>query len=587
MQKLEWFFSLVDKMSGPARKMAGALGKLGAAASKVGDGLKAGVSSLASKATAITATLGAAAAGLAVAGAKMGLDAMTFKQSTVGALSALTGSAQMGQDTYNHVLEMAKHFRKSPKDMLDSTGALITAGFQVNEAMALLQTGLDLKTLRPDADLKSLVAILGQIKSKGKLQTEELLQLAESGGLAAGKLFEALGGLKNIDVKTPAGMEKLQKMLTGGQIDADTGVMAVMKAVQGLTGTSKAGEFADKARNSVGALIEGLKSAPEQFLLRMNVEDGPLKKLLLMLTESLDPTTERGKRLMKSLEKVAETVMKLFGEAAKPEKIERFLVTLESMAKSLPTVISALGTLTGWFFTIVVAIATVKDNLKFLWAEFRSSPTWVQVLVGALLLLLSPLGLIALGVAMLAVGLFILLLPMLLIAAALYGIGVGVKWVIDKFGELYTWLSSKVEGFKGLGSAIVDGLLSGIKGAWGSLKTGWNELVGSLPAVVATKLQIQSPSRVMEKLGGYTVEGFAVGVEGGAPDARSALAGAVATPDLGGLGGAVAGGGRSTSVGNITINVDGSAAGGDPKATAFAIRAELQSLLESFALEGA
>lgn len=131
-----------------------------------------------------------------------------------------------------------------------------------------------------------------------------------------------------------------------------------------------------------------------------------------------------------------------------------------------------------------------------------------------------------------------------------------------------------------LGQSIVLGLVQGIKSAPSTIYDAVSGVADTAINTVKAKLGIASPSRVMMQLGGFTGEGFARGIEGGAGrvSAASRMLGDAAA------GGVQAGGGVTVSAHNqaksernaaaysIQLNVEMpiQSSGGDPEALAAA-----------------
>jgi hypothetical protein len=145
------------------------------------------------------------------------------------------------------------------------------------------------------------------------------------------------------------------------------------------------------------------------------------------------------------------------------------------------------------------------------------------------------------------------------------------------------WKAS--EGIRNFIASVDEGVQAIRKGDWvdlgRSLVTGFIRGIGSMipgvgPAMKAIgdaaefalkdKLRIKSPSRVMAELGGFTADGFAAGVEDGAPRAAAA-ASSMAIETTSAASGAPAPAGRGGGVVvNVSINVGGG--GGDQAARA-------------------
>ena len=139
-----------------------------------------------------------------------------------------------------------------------------------------------------------------------------------------------------------------------------------------------------------------------------------------------------------------------------------------------------------------------------------------------------------------------------------------------------------------LGKNIVDGLLSGLKRAWDSLKkwftNAWDGLVGG----VKDLLGIHSPSRVFAGIG----KNMALGVGEGWEDEFGDIQGNIdkslsfddasigITSSIRKVGAGVAGGAfGGTSIGNININIDG-AKYSDEQSLASAIALEIQNMTD-------
>jgi hypothetical protein len=78
------------------------------------------------------------------------------------------------------------------------------------------------------------------------------------------------------------------------------------------------------------------------------------------------------------------------------------------------------------------------------------------------------------------------------------------------------------------GTQAGKGFLAGLKGQQAAITKLMTEIGKQAAAAVKKALKIKSPSQVMEKLGGFTVEGFLDGIAALAPDVAKALASAVA-----------------------------------------------------------
>jgi hypothetical protein len=90
--------------------------------------------------------------------------------------------------------------------------------------------------------------------------------------------------------------------------------------------------------------------------------------------------------------------------------------------------------------------------------------------------------------------------------------------------ELKAWFSSLPESFKTIGTAIVDGIASGMRTGWTRVKTLLKDLASELPEPVRRALGIQSPSRVFAELGAFTMAGLEQGIAAGQDGPLKSLA---------------------------------------------------------------
>lgn len=130
-------------------------------------------------------------------------------------------------------------------------------------------------------------------------------------------------------------------------------------------------------------------------------------------------------------------------------------------------------------------------------------------------------------------------------------------------------LTDLVSRWVDLGANIVDGLVLGITSRASRAYDALGNLASGTVETVRAKLGISSPSRVMAALGGYTSEGFARGIEGGAARVTSAsrllsdaaTGGVSRTVAARSAGGTAAGPGPNIEI-NITLPIQST--GSDP-----------------------
>jgi len=576
-ERLKFFLDLIDKVSGPASRISKALSgterslkavekaekatasksriaslfeRIGSAASRNEKVLKqfgSGVGSAAKALLGFAAAGAGIALGLGGAAASYALDVAMFKEDSFAAMSTLLGSQEQARGLYDQVLGLAEFMRVPAKSAIESVNDLLAAGFKADEAMTVFKGALDLQKLK-GADPKALTSILGQIKAKGKLQTEELLQLAESGGLGIDKVKAALGELKGIDVGQQTGMAALDKLLQSGAIDSDTAIKAVGKAISKMTGKGL-GEYAGAGRNSLSALFEGLKDAPTKLILRADTSGAiePLRQVLVMMNDALNPQSATGGQVLAAIAEASKAI----GSALSGVDAGKLVSDFVKLAITAVKLTAALGG--GAWDQFAAMVKPIGEMLGGLTGTAGSSLETFRMLgqvIGGIAAIFAYAGLAigAVGIGLVKVGEFIANL---------------VDGIAKQFANASIW-----QVMFNFGNNIIMGLIRGIMGEWPALKTAWNAAVNFLPEVVASKLRIQSPSKVMTQLGIYTVQGFTKGIESQVPANQNAMMSAVAAPaaiPMAAIGGGMAaaqgagkGGGVTLAAGavQVTIGID-------------------------------
>lgn len=128
-----------------------------------------------------------------------------------------------------------------------------------------------------------------------------------------------------------------------------------------------------------------------------------------------------------------------------------------------------------------------------------------------------------------------------LILALLQGITSGFGTLLGKVGALASKIPSAIK--SGLGSLVsvginfIAGLWNGIKSKFDSVVAKVKQLASQLPDAVKKVLGIASPSKVMRRLGMYTGEGFALGIEKSYRQVAGAMGGLYSLQPAGALGG--------------------------------------------------
>ena len=379
-------------------------------------------------------------------------------------------------------------------------------------------------------------------------------------------------------------VDNLVTTIVGDGTEANLGVLGnVMPAVKtALNGASKlVSELLPAIVQEIPSIInDNLPILAEAAIsIIQSLVDGISENQEMLMTTAFDTITYLANSLITMLPQIVQLGLDLIVSLA------------NGIAESLPTLIP----------TIMNVIFQIVDTL--------TDPTNLSNLLQAALSIITQLawGLVN-ALPDLIDAVFVLIenivtflmdpsnLAMLVQAAIELVIALGLG-LIEAIPKLITSLSKLVvnivDYFKNydwgqLGKNLVDGFKKGIQNAWTNLKNWFKNLFDDLIGIAKKILGIASPSKVFKKIGGFTAEGFGAGFEDefahvkddmedalNFDDASVGINASIRKVGAGAAGGAFGG----TSIGNITINIDG-AKYSDEQSLASAIALEIQNMTD-------
>jgi tape measure domain-containing protein len=490
---------------------------------------------------------GGAAATLAAGGAVGGglfvgavVKAQAEREGLMKGLEIQLKSAEAGQQAMLLATRTADLIGESRAATVGQFNDLLAKGFTVQRVDELVKRMADMKVVDPKADMAGITRAIGQIAGTGRLQGDELNQLAEN-GLETGAVYDALA--KRLG-KTRAEIIKLKE---AGKIDSDTAIQGIMDAIATQTGGKAAGVVANESSRGLGGILRRFENLPGNMLfsIGVNKELDTLKGTLNGLLGYFETT---------GATKVADALESTFGALVKgftgidvnqaggiTNTIDMILTgivearpQIESFARGVRQAFEIGGAIirvVGWFSQVSESASSLVEKFGPVGAAvrdaiigpFQAGTNVVMGMVGAI----NTLSTIGLGgwVSM--------------IQTEISGLAMSA----------YTWASE-------IGTQLVAGIEAGVLGAYSrAIDAVSNVAWGAISAAKAI-LGIKSPSKVFEEIGAFTVAGFERGIAANDSGALDAL---VAPPDLAAIAGGAAavagrmGGGAGVS---IQVNVD-------------------------------
>lgn len=516
-------------------------------------------------ATAITAAFAAIAVQLASVVARLGeglLRMVAFREGALTTFRTMSGASTAGGRERDSVRQFAWAQQLARETPLDEQGVISsmqqasTAGFRGGAQRRAVLAAADVGAANPNDSTAAsrYLRAIGQIQSRGRLQAEELNQLGEV-GVGRQDIYQSLGRQLGLRETGTALSRRIEQMMRAGRITGAQGVQAAQDAVQTrFSGGGALGSFARSQGQTLGGTLSNLESSVFGLVTSIQgLENLPgivaVKNTLNAVASALNGSSPAGRRLQGVLVMVINTAGRLFDRYLRPERVEGFFGAIADYA---PVVLELVQSFGGGFLE---GLQSGLGPLMALFREASAGPGGLRQWVGTVREFGRALGWVV-GFA-------------IRITTAFFGVSAALVVMIADMGRAFEWLT-------GLPGQMVDGMIQGLREAWPRLVEELTSLAASLPGPVRTVLGIHSPSRVFAELGQYTAQGFAVGLDAGAPQINDAM-GAMTAPtvDLSGL----RGGGPSIT---IEVNVTG---GGDDLAAQ--IRAELSDLFADLFERGA
>lgn len=350
---IKWTFEILDRLSPAARRMANAVDrvekklkgvtpettraerateKLGRTARKTGDGigwLGLKITGWLYALKSVGSVVGGVVGGLgrlAFAFAKAGVDAASFRESTSIGLGVLLKDPAKAEKLLRQSVKFAAKTPFSTQDTMRWVKSLTAAGFRDGGLWEAMQAAGDMAALDnfDPAIADRVITVLRQVRGKGRLQQEELNQLAEI-GLPGAAVWEAISGRVGISAMD------LQSPKYAGRVSSDLGVWGILEAIRNKVSGGALGNLMLQQSGTAGGLMSTLSSRPFEMMMDLDKSKGfqAFKAALKNLTDVLDPETPAGRRIKKNVEDLFNRMMGgIFDRFADPKAVENWLNAL-------------------------------------------------------------------------------------------------------------------------------------------------------------------------------------------------------------------------------------------------------------------
>lgn len=440
-------------------------------------GVLSGLAGVGKMALAAVAALGAVGIGLGIAGARYVIEAQAFKQSTMFAFKNLLGSQEMAESAWAKAKATSLQTGMGLRETAASMNQLLAVGFKLDMADTLIKQMADLKTLNPAANLEGIARAIGQIKNTGRLQGDELMQLADA-GLSTESVY------KQLEKQTGKTRTEILKMQAAGQITSEMAIKAIQDSMSEQTGKAPGELAAEATRKTLSGAFGKLMAVKDAFVDNLSFDFTPITAFLDRVATVL--SGDAGKALGGAFEDLFNTVIGLL-DGLDSKDIESFFTNIASAIRGTAAVIRMTATVVG-------ALGDAWDWIEGVQAKLGALSGFLGGLLGANLAILQTIGQQIVGA----------------ILGPIYTIGSAVYDALIQVGNIdLSGISGTLSG-KGasLGMAFVQGIVGALTGGLGSVFAAASAIGNAMNSGTATSTQTASPSKTAGRLGGWFVDGY-------------------------------------------------------------------------------
>lgn len=519
------------------------------------DKLKKGLSTAAKVATGVLTTV---ATGVVALG-KIGLEYNAQIESYTTDFEVMMGDAEAAARKVEELKEMGAKTPFELGDLASATKTLLAFNVSADDSTGVLQQLGDI-SLGNVQKLESLTRAYGKMNASQKVTLEDINMMIDAG----------FNPLLLVAENTDETMEEVYDRISKGGVAFEEISGAINQA------TSEGGQFyqgMDKASQTTQGLISTLKDAAQS-----------------KIGELFSDISEKIKELLPNVISFVENI-----------DTDEIVTGVENLMQTFNDLLPVITGVTAATvaYKAATSIAGIIDALR----KATEGQTIAQALLNAVMNA-NPFVLIATLIAGLVAAIITLWNTNEGFRNALIGAWEAIKGAAETifnavanfftetipnaFNSVIDWFKNIRKKFSDIGKNIIDGIKSGIKNAWNNLVKWFKGLFGDLIGIAKKILGIASPSKVFKKLGSFTADGFGIGFEDefshvkddmedalNFDDASVGINASIRKVGAGAAGGAFGG----TSIGNITINIDG-AKYSDEQSLASAIAQKIQNMTD-------
>ncbi len=470
-------------LDGIMKQLAGNTGKLGQVLGGTGASGLAAAAGIG--AIVVAATAAAAAVGYLITKLfDLGVTASEAKGDVTRSLELLYGSEKAAEHTYKVLESLTGDIAISQSRVMELADTLIKAGQVNGDAMVRSIAAIGKAEAARAGAGKVIEGVItrSQMARRFSISRSELMQV----GLSYRDLA------KEISKGTGMAVGDAELRLRTGGVALKGGLDALSKVID-----SKLGDLANKKLMTVSVQTQRLRDAFGRLFEGANAES--FARVLNMIANQLSESSVSGAALRTLLKNAFDTMAQA-AEAALP-----YLQTLFEGG-----VLLALK--------LYNATYPIRKAIK----EIFGNAPGVDTFEDKMLLVIDTVGRLANGLGVIAgytplwyvlgAAIAIANTPLIILTSALFGVGYAIGFVVDKGGELLTWLAGLPGRAVTFAGNLIDGIVSGIQSGAGKVADAIKDMATKALQKFKDVFGIKSPSKVMQLQGQYINMGLAKGV---------------------------------------------------------------------------
>ncbi len=318
---------------------------------------------------AIAAT--AAGVGLGVAAASQIYQAQAFKADTMFAFQQILKSRGEAERVFALVGKTSFKTGSDLKESLAAMNTLLAQGFKADFADELMRAMADLRTLNPQTDMAGIIRAVAQIKNTGRLQGDELNQLANAGVSVEGVYRQIAKAMKLTDKPGQEAWQQVRKLQEAGKVDANTAIGAIMASIKETTGGEFGSVSSAKADTSISGMMARLLNLKDQMLMAVNVDWSPISRAIGKVMAAMQ--SPAGKKFLQAIGDGISSVLGRLDKISQAD-LEKWLDKGTTAATALASV---LGSMLDVAIALQPAFMAAADAITVIWAA--ASKIWGAV----------------------------------------------------------------------------------------------------------------------------------------------------------------------------------------------------------------